>query len=115
MKVPKNHKTYAVLMSVQILLILVVVIGGFVITNAVLSFIPAIVGVVIGVILAVVLSKYYYAGASFKCSECNEIFKPSEKDFMKSLHVKKGREFTCPKCNKKVVCKEGFIYSDKYR
>ncbi len=115
MKIPKNHKVYAALMLVQILVIWGVVIAGFVITNNVLSFIPAIIGVCIGLILAFVLSEYYYAGASFMCPDCETKFKPSRKDFMKSVHVKHGRKFCCPKCNKLVVCKEGFVNGEKYR
>lgn len=115
MNVSKNHKVYAALMLVQILLILAVVIGGFVITYNILSFIPALLGVCIGFMLAVVLSEYYYAGAAFMCPDCGKKFKPSRSDFMKSVHGKKGRKFCCPACNKVVVCKEGFKYGDTFK
>lgn len=115
MKVPRNHKRYILLMMLQALLIVVIEILAIYIAWIYSNWIFFICGIVVCLLLALLLAKYYYSGAFFKCSICETTFKPSQKEFMKNVNIKRGRVFTCPTCAKKVKCKEGFIYGATFR
>ena len=95
MKVPKSRKKFVTIMMCMAAAI-------------VISFIPALAGTVTAILFAVILAEFYYSGARFVCPECNCGFVPPRADFMKSIHVKRGRKFTCPTCGKEVVAIESF-------
>lgn len=115
MRIPHSRKSYIFLMMFQALMIVVIEIASIVISWNYWSIVPFVCGIVCCLGLAFVLAQYYYTGAIFKCPECEKIFKPKRKDFMKNVNVKHGRMFNCPSCMKKVKCKEGFIYGNNFK
>ncbi len=115
MKIPHNHKRYIVVMLLQIFLIVILEVSSICLAWFYKSPMIFIGGLVICLLLAILLAKYYYAGAFFKCSVCETTFKPSQIEFMRNVNVKRGRVLTCPKCSKKVQCKEGFVYGGGFR
>lgn len=115
LQIPRNHKKYITVMMIQVMLIIVIEILAIYLSWMHKDPLLFIAGMIICFVLAFILSKYYYTGAFFKCSICDKTFKPSQKEFMISVHVKRNRVFTCPNCAKKVKCKEGFIYSGNFR
>ena len=108
MKVPKSRKKFVTIMMVMAACIGIWVIAWIVASVLYASVIPAIAGVVTGILFAIILAEFYYSGAEFVCPECNVGFVPKRSDFMKSIHVKRGRKFTCPTCGKEVVAIESF-------
>ena len=108
MKVPKSRKKFVQIMMTMAACIVIWVIAWIVASVLYASVIPAIAGVVTGILFAVILAEFYYSGAEFVCPECNVGFVPKRSDFMKSIHVKRGRKFTCPTCGKEVVAIESF-------
>lgn len=114
MRVPKKYKRYILVMMLQAFLIVLVEVVAILVSVKMMSVYPFIAGLVLCIILAFVLAEYYYSGACFKCKDCGRTFKPKKREFMRSVHIKKGRVFTCPSCSKKVRCKEGYIYGTKF-
>ena len=108
MKVPKSRKIFVTIMMVMAGCIILWEILWIVCSVLYGSFIPALAGTVTAILFAVILAEYYYSGAQFVCPECNCGFVPPRADFMKSIHVKRGRKFTCPTCGKEVVAIESF-------
>lgn len=115
MKIPKNYKRYITLMMLQVLAIISIEISSIILSVYMYNFIPFCIGLVVCISLAIFLAEYYYTGSFFKCTECERSFKAKRKEFMTSIHIKKGRVFTCPDCAKKVRCKEGFLYGTTFR
>ncbi len=108
MKVPKSRKKFVTIMMCMAVAIVIWEILWIVCSVLYGSFIPALAGTVTAILFAVILAEFYYSGARFVCPECNCGFVPPRADFMKSIHVKRGRKFTCPTCGKEVVAIESF-------
>jgi len=108
MKVPKSRKKFVTIMMVMAVCIALWLIAWIVASVLYASVVPALAGIVTSILFAVILAEFYYSGAEFVCPECNVGFVPKRSDFMKSIHVKRGRKFTCPTCGKEVVAIESF-------
>lgn len=108
MKVPKSRKKFVTIMMVMAACIILWEIAWIVASVLYASVIPAIAGTITAMLFAIILAEFYYSGAQFVCPECNVGFVPKRADFMKSIHVKRGRKFTCPSCGKEVVAIESF-------
>lgn len=108
MKVPKTRKKFVTVMMCMAAFIIFWEIAWIVASVLYASVIPAIAGTITAILFAIVLAEFYYSGSEYVCPDCNIGFVPKRSDFMKSIHVKRGRKFSCPSCGKEVIAIESF-------
>ena len=56
-------------------------------------------------LLALIILKFIVSRRTYKCTECNEVFKPKFFKTHTGAHGPDGRNQYCPKCKKVTWCK----------
>lgn len=98
-------KLHAVILTIGIIMDILEIIGlvHWIRTG---DFVPFAVLFLIVIALGIILTALYYKGTAYICPHCKELFRPSLKSFLFSLHTPKTRKLTCPKCGAKDFCVE---------
>lgn len=74
-------------------------------------WLPFVIGFPFVVLMGILITRMYYKKTSYICSECDNKFRPTIKEFLFSKHTPKTRRLSCPKCGKTSYCIE--TYSEK--
>lgn len=67
---------------------------------------PFLTGIALFAAGVVWLCKFYYKSVDYICPQCQQVFKPSGKEFMFSNHTPSTRKLSCPNCGHKGFCVE---------
>jgi len=107
----KLKKTYAILLSVGIVLDIVQVVTLVLWITKGLWW-PFAVGMPLVILVAALLVKMYYKNTAYICPECNVKFKPEFKLFFFANHTPKTRKLKCTNCGHVGFCVETFSDED---